>query len=138
MKKFLATVLLVAVASVAICDIHEPPKYKYTKNRKFARGLSNIFYGWTEIPMTMHRMGEMHTEQATGVWVAGFFKGLQRSGARLKYGVYELVNFQRPLYKDTFRPPYADINYLPMHGYEEFPPQIGYLTTVGYTRGRSW
>jgi hypothetical protein len=31
-----------------------------------------------------------------------------------------------------------NINYLPTHGYEEFPPQIGFLTTAGYTRGRSW
>ncbi len=138
MKKFLATILLVAIASIAICDIHEPPKYKYTKNRKLARGFANMIYGWHEIPTTMYRKGELHTEQSIGIWVGGFFKGIQRTGARFKYGVYEVVNFQRPLYKDSYRPPYADINYLPMHGYEEFPPQIGNLTTVHYVRGTTW
>ncbi len=138
MKKVFATILLVAVASIAIGDIHEPPKYKYTKNRKLARGFANIIYGWHEVPATMHRMGELHTEQSIGIWVGGFFKGFQRSGARLKYGIYEIINWQRPLYKDSFRPPYADINYKPTHGYEEFPPQIGNLSTVGYTRQTTW
>ena len=138
MKKLFATFLLVAIASAAICDIHEPPKYKYTKNRKAARGIANILYGHTEIIMTMHRMGESHTEQSIGIWVGGFLKGFQRTGARLKYGVYEVINWQRPLYKDSYRPPYEGINYLPMHGYEEFPPQIGNLSTVGYTRQTTW
>jgi len=138
MKKVFATIILVAVASTAICDIHEPPKYKYTKNRKMARGFANIFYGWHEVPATMIRMGESHTEQNIGIFIGGFFKGFQRSGARLKYGIYEVINWQRPLYKDSYRPPYADINYLPKHGYEEFPPQIGNLSTVHYTRGTTW
>jgi len=138
MKKFLATSLIVAIASLSIADIHEPPKARYTKTRKLARGISNLMYGWTEIPTTMHQWGEKHTEQATGVWMAGFLQGTQRYGARLKFGFYEIINFQRPLYKDTYRPPYADVNYLPFRGMKEFPPQIGELTTVGYTRGRTW
>jgi len=138
MKKIFATFVLVAVASIAICDIHEPPKYKYTKTRKMARGFANILYGWHEVPMTMWRMGESHTEQANGVWTAGLLQGFQRAGARLKYGIYEVINWQRPLYKDSYRPPYPDINYLPMHGYEEFPPQIGNLSTVHYVRERTW
>ncbi|MEM7698910.1 MAG: hypothetical protein AAF236_10940, partial [Verrucomicrobiota bacterium] len=93
---------------------------------------------WTEIPATMHRWGELHTEQVAGIWTAGFFQGIQRAGARMKYGVYEVVNFQRPLYKDSYRPPYPSINYLPFRGYEEFPPQLGNLSTVHYTRGRTW
>jgi len=138
MKKLLVALIFVAVGSVAVADIHEPPKAKYTKTRKLGRGVANILYGWTEIPMTMHRWGERQTEQASGIYVAGFFQGIQRAGARLKYGIYEVVNFQRPLYKDSYRPPMPDINYLPWRGYEEFPPQIGFLSTVGYTRGRTW
>ncbi len=138
MKKFLATLLLVAVASVAVCDIHEPPAFKYTKSRKLGRGISNIIYGWTEVPMTMHRWGERHTEQVSGIWTAGFLQGVQRAGARLKFGVYEVVNWCAPTYKNSYRHPYQDLNYLPMHGLEEFPPQIGNLTTVHYTRGLTW
>tara|TARA_R110000850_G_scaffold202967_1_gene329048 strand:- start:780 stop:1196 length:417 start_codon:yes stop_codon:yes gene_type:complete len=138
MKRFLAIFTLVVATSVVVADIHEPPKSRYTSNRKFARGVSNILYGWTEIPMTMTRMGELHTEQSVGIFVGGFTKGVQRWGARLKYGVYEVVNFHRPLYKDSYRPAMASINYLPTSGYEEFPPQIGFISTNGYVRGRSW
>lgn len=138
MKKFLAVLMIVAVGSLCVADIHEPPKARYTKNRKFSRGLANIVYGWQEIPTTMWEYGEYHTEQNVGIFTAGFFHGVQRAGARLKYGFYEFINFQRPLYKDSYRPAMTDNDYLPWHGYEEFPPQIGFLTTVGYTRGRTW
>lgn len=138
MKKLVAILLLAAVGSLSFADIHEPPKAKYTKNRKMARGLSNILYAWTEVPTTIHEFEQRHTEQAVGMWHAGFLFGFQRAGARLKYGFYEVLNFQRPLYKDSYRPPMPDIDYLPWHGYEEFPPQIGFLSTVGYNRGRTW
>jgi putative exosortase-associated protein (TIGR04073 family) len=138
MKKLLAALLVFGVVTAAVADIHEPPKTRYTKTRKLGRGVSNIVYGWTEIPMTMQRWSELHTEQASGIYTAGFMVGVQRAGARLKYGFYEVINFQRPLYKDSYRPPMPDIDYLPIRGYEEFPPQIGFLTTTGYTRGRSW
>lgn len=140
MRRILAAIVLLAFTftSDIFADIHEPPKTKYTKTRKLGRGVSNIIYGWTEIPMTMHRWGELHTEQVAGIYTAGLFQGVQRAGARLKYGFYEVINFQRPLYKDSYRPVMPSINYLPIRGYEEFPPQIGYLTTTGYTRGRTW
>ena len=140
MKKLAIFALFIAATSFCLGDIHEPPKMKYTKMRKLGRGVSNIVYGWTEIPMTMHRWGE-NREQVAGIFTAGFLQGVQRAGARLKYGIYEVVNFHKPLYKDSYRPPYASINYLPMInnvGFEEFPPQIGELSTVGYTRGRTW
>ena len=138
MNKFIAALMVLSVGSLVIADIHEPPKAKYTKNRKLNRGLSNILYSWTEIPVTMIRYSELHTSQSHEIWNGAFFHGLQRSGARLKFGIYEVINFQRPLYKDSYRPAMDSINYLPRHGYEEFPPQIGNLTTTGYTRGRSW
>ncbi len=138
MKTLLATLLFFGLVASAVADIHEPPKTKYTKTRKLSRGISNIVYGWTEIPMTQHRWLELHTEQSTGIVTAGFLVGVQRAGARMKYGIYEVINWQRPLYKDTYRPPMPDIDYLPIRGYEEFPPQIGFMTTTGYVRGRTW
>lgn len=140
MKKLFVFLTLIAVTSLCLADIHEPPKMKYTKERKLGRGIANLIYGWTEIPMTMVRWGEQQ-EQSAGIWTAGFIQGVQRAGVRYKYGIYEVINWHKPLYKDSYRPPYASINYLPMindDGFEEFPPQIGYLSTVGYTRGTSW
>lgn len=138
MRTLLAIFLLIGVGSVGFADIHEPPKARYTKNRKMARGFANILYATNEIPATMHRYGERHTEQSVGIFVGAFFHGIQRTGARMMYGFYEFVNWQKPLYKDSYRPPYPSIDYLPWHGYEEFPPQIGFMTTNGYTRGRTW
>jgi len=138
MKKIVAVLCLIAVTSAGWADIHEPPKTKYTKARKLARGVSNLLYGWTEIPTTMHRWGELHTEQSVGIFLAGFTQGAQRTGARMKYGFYEVWNWQKPLYKDTYKPPYQPLYYLPFRGMEEFPPQIGELTTVGYTRQTTW
>ncbi len=138
MRKLLSVLLLLAFVSLSFADIHEPPKSRYTKARKLGRGVANIVYGWTEIPMTMVRWQEMHSEEQTGIVTAGFFTGVQRAGARLKYGFYEVINYQRPLYKDSYRPSMPDIDYLPISGYKEFPPQIGFLTTTGYNRGGSW
>jgi putative exosortase-associated protein (TIGR04073 family) len=137
MKKFLLAAIVLGLVSSAVADIQAPPKSEYTSTRKLSRGLANILYCWIELPVTIwrtHETGAQSTE-----WILdGPIQGLERTGNRLVYGVYEVVNFRSPIYKDTFRPPYTSINYDPIHGYEEFPPQIGQLSTVGYTRGRSW
>ena len=135
MKKILASLLVLAVVSISIADIQNPPKDRYTKTRKLGRGLANIVYGWQEIPTTMTGWSHLHTEQSVGIFTAGFLQGTQRAGARLMYGFYEVINFQRPLYKDSYRPPMISSNYMPTSGYEEFPPQIGFMTTTGYVRG---
>ncbi|MFV1996001.1 MAG: exosortase system-associated protein, TIGR04073 family, partial [Verrucomicrobiales bacterium] len=129
MKKFLVAIALLGIVSVAVADIQAPPKSRQTPTRKLARGLANVLYGWTELPVTVWRSHESG-DQATEFIVYGIINGLERTGARIAYGVYEVVNFHRPLYKDSYRPPYTSINYDPTHGFEEFPPQLGYLSTV--------
>ena len=51
MKKLtvLATAML-ALGGVASADIQAPPGSTYTATRKLGRGLSNILYGFMEIP----------------------------------------------------------------------------------------
>ena len=137
MKRILVAALLLGIVSAAVADIQSPPKARYNSNRKLARGLANIFYSWTEIPVTVWRSHEVG-DQSTEIIFHGIINGLERTGQRLAYGVYEVVNFRRPIYKDTFKPPYTSINYDPTHGFEEFPPQIGQLSTVNYVRGYSW
>lgn len=137
MKKFLVAITLIGLISVSYADIQAPPKSKNTSTRKLARGLSNVLYGWTELPVSVWRAHESG-DSSTEFIFNGIITGLERTGARFAYGLYEVVNFRKPLYKDTFRPPYTSINYDPTHGYEEFPPQLGQLSTVNYTRGRTW
>ncbi len=137
MKKLVVALLFVTFVSTAVADIQAPPKSKQTSTHKLARGLSNILYGWTELPTSIARSADMG-DPIGEVWFGGIIRGLERTGQRLSYGVYEVVNWRKPLYKDSYRPPYTSINYDPIHGYEEFPPQIGGLSTLNYTRGRNW
>ena len=138
MKKYVAVALLaVLVVTTATADIQAPPKSRQTSTHKLARGLSNILYGWTEIPTSVVRSAE-RGDQVGMVWIGGLINGFERTGQRLMYGVYEVVNFRKPLFKETYRAPYESIFYDPVHGYEEFPPQIGYLSTQKYSRGVSW
>ncbi|MCB1077866.1 MAG: exosortase system-associated protein, TIGR04073 family [Verrucomicrobiae bacterium] len=137
MKKFLVAIALLGLVTAAVADIQSPPKAKYTSTRKLARGLSNILYGWTELPTTVWRSYESG-DQSTEIIFNGIISGLDRTGQRIAYGFYEVVNFRKPLYKNTFRPPYPRLNYDPTNGFEEFPPQVGQLSTVSYTRGLSY
>ncbi len=99
-------------ASFALADIHEPPKSRYTKARKPRPGVSTTRLRMDRNPhddarwqATAH--GTIHRDRDRRI-----FYGIQRAGARLKYGFYEVINFQRPLYKDSYRPPMPDIDYL--------------------------
>ena len=137
MKNLVAAILLVGLVSTSFADIQAPPKSEYNTNRKLARGLANIVYGWAELPATVFREHE-NNGQSSEILMYGIINGLERTGQRLAYGLYEVVNFRKPLYKDSYRPPYASVNYDPVNGYEEFPPQIGFLSTAGYTRRTSY
>ena len=137
MKKLLIVIFCVGIVSLAFADIQAPPKNQYNNVRKLSRGLANILYSWTELPNSLIRLDERQG-QTTEIIVFGIVNGLERSGVRLAYGLYEVVNFNRPIYKDTFRPPYTSKRYAPVLGYEEFPGQIGFLSTIDYSRQGSY
>jgi putative exosortase-associated protein (TIGR04073 family) len=137
MKKLIIAALFLGFVTSSFADIHSPPKSKYTSTRKLSRGLANILYGWMELPVTVWRANET-SQASTEIIFDGIITGIERTGNRIAYGLYEVVNFRKPLYKDTFRPPYTRMNYDPNHGYEEFPPQLGELSTLRYGRGYSW
>jgi len=137
MKKLLCLALTMVFVSTATADIQAPPGDLQTPVRKLSRGLSNIFLGWTELPSSFIRLNE---RQASTNEIAffGLLNGLERTGVRLGYGIYEVINFHTPLYKGSYRQPYTSTEYDPVAGYEEFPPQIGYISTIEYTRGRTY
>lgn len=133
MKKLLIVTFCLGIIAQAYADIQAPPKGQYNNVRKLSRGIANIIYGWTELPNSVIRSNERGGQSTENV-VYGIMNGLERTGARLAYGLYEVVNFNRPIYKDSFRPPYTSDRYSPIRGYEEFPPQIGLLSTTDYVR----
>jgi hypothetical protein len=64
-------------------------------------------------------------------------RGLDRTGIRIGYGLYEVINFRTPQYKGTYRPPYPNDRLCPINGYTEFPTTFGFAHTR-YCRKQSW
>ena len=137
MKKLLIVILCVGITSLSFADIQAPPKSEYTNTRKLSRGLANILYSWTEFPSAFIRLEERQA-QSTEIMVFGLVNGVRRTAYRIGFGIYEVVNFNRPIYKDTFKPFYTSDRFSPISGYEEFPPQVGFLSTVDYVRQTSY
>lgn len=131
MKKLalVLSVIAVGLTGTVSADIQAPPGSTYTPTRKLARGLSNILYGFVEIPAQIVRKTEAHGSK--GGYAYGFVDGTKRSFRRLGYGFYELVTFHCPTYRGTFKPPYercGEDNRLEMNpsdGLSEFPPELG-------------
>lgn len=136
MKKLvvIATAIL-SLAGFAAADIQAPPGHEYTSTRKLGRAISNILYGFMEIPEQVVRKSESYGRKEG--YSFGVVDGTSRALRRLGYGFYELFTFTCPTYRGTFRPPYEKCgmdNRMEMDvagGLSEFPPQLGF---EGYYR----
>ena len=135
MKKALAVILLAGIATMALADIQSPPGSKYTSVRKLSRALANIFYGPLELTSSYQRT--LEAEGNLEAWSYGIVNGLDRAGSRIGYGLYELVNWRTPMYKESYRPPYASDKYDTVHGYTEYPATAGF-TSSNYVRSQSY
>ena len=137
MKKLLILVLTAGIAGISMADIQEPPGARHGALRKLSRGLANIIYGVTEIPVQMVRSEH---EGANGEKAAyGAVFGAGKTLARLGYGIYELITFPVPTYKETYRAPYHPDNREATHpskGFLEFPPEVGFISGVQHNRNQ--
>jgi putative exosortase-associated protein (TIGR04073 family) len=139
MKKLavLATAML-ALGGIASADIQAPPGSTYTAPRKLGRAVSNILYGFMEIPEQIVRKTDDHGRKAG--WSYGAVDGTNRALKRLGYGFYELFTFTCPTYRGTFKPPYERcgednrIQMNPSDGLSEFPPELGAESYFYHTR----
>jgi len=143
MKKLLIiTLSIFSLISVTSADIQAPPAAEYTSSRKLGRALSNILYGFVEIPSSISRKTQTHG--GTAGWSYGVVNGTQKGFKRLGWGFYELFTFHCPTYKGTFKPPYqqcgADwrIEMNPSDGLTEFPPELGYQEYFFHSRSQSY
>ena len=139
MKKFIVfAAASLALTMAAPADIQNPPGAQYTPTRKLGRALSNLLYGWTEIPEQIVRKNEGYGRKAGYSW--GVVEGFKRTGQRLGYGFLELVTFSIPTNSGTFRPMYKQCgkdNRIEMNhtqGLSEFPPELGFETHYRHTR----
>ncbi|MBU6303001.1 MAG: exosortase system-associated protein, TIGR04073 family [Verrucomicrobia bacterium] len=135
MKKVLAVLLAAGLGTMAVADIQSPPGNKYTPARKLSRALANIFYGPLEVTATFQRT--LDEEGNVAAWSHGIVNGLDRAGSRIGYGLYELVNFRTPMYKESYRAPYASDTFDSVHGYTEYPVSAGF-TSANYVRRQSF
>lgn len=143
MKKaiVLASALL-ALGGVASADIQSPPGADFTASRKLGRAISNILYGFIEIPEQVVRKNEDYGRKAGASW--GVVEGTRRSFKRLGYGFYELVTFACPTYRGTYKQPYERcgqddrIEMSPSNGLSEFPPELGFESYYSHTRTQKY
>ena len=143
MKKILlAATAFIVLSGFAAADIQAPPGHQYTAARKLGRGLSNILYGFMEIPEQIVRKTDSYGSKAG--WSYGAVDGTNRAFRRLGYGFYELFTFTCPTYRGTFKPPYEKcgmdgrIEMNPHDGLSEFPPQLGAEGYYRYSRQQGY
>ena len=98
--------------------------------RKLGRGLSNMLFGFTELPYTIATMNDREGNSTTAAY--GVVKGLGRSLFRFGVGWYETVTFAVPCYKSSYRAPYHSNVPWVQGGYQEFPPELGWESRYSY------
>ena len=143
MKKLLViATALAAFSGLAVADIQAPPGSTYTSSRKLGRALSNIMYGFIEIPEQIVRKNDQYGRKAGFTY--GAVDGTSRAMRRLGYGFYELFTFNCPTYRGTFKPPYERcgednrIEMNPHDGLSEFPPELGFDGGYPYVRSQKY
>jgi putative exosortase-associated protein (TIGR04073 family) len=141
-KLFVIAGALAALSGLVCADIQAPPGSTYTSTRKLGRALSNILYGFMEIPEQVVRKNEAYGRKAG--YTYGAVDGSHRALRRLGYGFYELFTFTCPTYRGTFKPPYercGEDNRIEMNvhdGLSEFPPELGFETYFDHSRTQKY
>ena len=133
--KFLPSILLTAACIAALgtsafADIQSPNMTGMGPTRKLGRGISNVLFGFTELPCTIATMNDQDGNSTTCGY--GVVKGLGRSLFRFGVGWYEIFTFPAPCYKGSYRAPYASKVPWIQGGYEEFPPELGWESRYHY------
>ncbi|HEY1583766.1 MAG TPA: exosortase system-associated protein, TIGR04073 family [Chthoniobacterales bacterium] len=131
-KCSLSLLFLAAFSAASLADIQDPPSNDYGPTRKLGRGLSNMVFGWTEIPVTIAKVNDQEGNSAAAGY--GVIRGTGRAFARFGVGVYEALLWPIPVYKGTYFPVLrSDIPWI-HRGYAEFPPELGNETKYPYVR----
>ncbi len=132
MRMLLTTVLLLAVAGLARADIHDPPSNAYGPTRKLGRGISNLLYGWSELP---NEIGKVNTVEGNSA-AAGFgvVRGVSRSLLRIASGAVEILTFPVPIVRGSYYPILESDTHWIHAGYKEFPPELGNESKYPYAR----
>jgi putative exosortase-associated protein (TIGR04073 family) len=132
MKHLLVAVLLMGIVAVCLADIQDPPSNDYGPTRKLGRGVSNVLFGWTELPVTVMKINETEGNSAAAGY--GVVRGVGRSFARFGVGLYEALLWPFPICHGTYVPILPDDIRRIHWGYSEFPPELGNEVKYPYVR----
>ena len=132
MKLFICSLLLLAGVNIVFADIQDPPAAKYDNHRKFGRGISNVAFGFTELPYTIAVVNSREgNSAAAGV---GVLSGVRRSLERVAVGVFEIATHPFALNRGTYTPYFKSPTRANHGTYGEFPPELGNESSYTYTR----
>ena len=132
MKTLIAAALLLGLAALCRADIHDPPSNDYGPTRKLGRGISNVLYGWSELPHTVAQVNDREGNSAAGGY--GVVRGVGRSVMRMQAGLFEILTWPIPAVRGTYFPVLeSDIHWI-HSGYKEFPPELGNESKYPYAR----
>jgi putative exosortase-associated protein (TIGR04073 family) len=134
MKTLVAAALFLGLASLCRADIHDPPSNQYGPTRKLGRAVSNILYGWAEVPQTIYETNRKEGNSAAAGY--GVVRGVGRSAMRTAAGIFELLTWPVPVVRGTYYPVLESDTHWIHSGYKEFPPDIGNRTEYPYVRNR--
>ena len=128
----LSTALILSLVSFSFADIQDPPANDQGPTRKLGRGVSNLLFGLSELPVTIAKTNEREgNSPAAGYGVA---KGLGRSWMRCGSGLFEFLTFPFPTAHRTYYPLLPDEIPFINAGYQEFPPELGNESKYPYVR----
>lgn len=132
MNKLCALALLLSFAPFSQADIHDPPSNDYGPTRKLGRGVSNLFFGWSELPTTVAKINQDEGNSAAAGY--GVVRGIGRSVLRMQAGVFEILTWPIPAVRGTYFPVLeSDVHWI-HSGYKEFPPELGNESKYPYVR----
>jgi putative exosortase-associated protein (TIGR04073 family) len=132
MNRLLVALLVAGFAVTTLADIQDPPAADYGPTRKLGRGLTNMVFGCTEIPVTIATINTREGNSAAAGY--GVVRGTGRAFARFGVGFYEALLWPFPVYKGTYLPVLrGDIPWI-HRGYSEFPPELGNESKYPYVR----
>lgn len=132
MKKLLTAVLLLSFVAICRADIHDPPSNAQGPTRKLGRGISNLLFGWSELPATIHQVNA--EEGNSAAFGYGVVRGVGRSTLRMQAGIFEILTWPFPVVRGTYFPVLESNTHWIHSGYQEFPPELGFESKYPYTR----
>lgn len=132
MKLLLPAAIFFVLATAALADIQDPPSNEYGPTRKLGRGISNVLFGWSELPTAVAKINEREGNSAGAGY--GVVRGVGRSFARFGVGIYEVLLWPLPVSRGSYMPILPDNVRFIHAGYSEFPPELGNESKYPYAR----